>query len=219
MESEKDPLHSGSVDDNRPNNIRPAAGRGVSVSSLLPLVVVLILLGVVGYRMFEILRFETPGAVSHQTQSGAPSVVLPKDHGDALYIVGGARVQFSDGVAMFETGEGSLSTTTLRIADEIVSGDVNGDGAPDVVLFITEKNDQDPDTYYYLTAALRADDGWIGANAIFLEGAPTPGSVVLDGGAIVVTHAAPGASERMKRIVYDSGMLRLAPERDGQITQ
>jgi hypothetical protein len=113
---------------------------------------------------------------------------IGKDAANSVYVIDGKSVALEGGQAEEKAHAGSATIATTRIFDASTRGDLNGDGREDVVVLLV----QDPGgsgTFYYVAAALRAEDGYQGTNAILIGDRISPQTVEVRDRTITVNYA------------------------------
>lgn len=125
-----------------------------------------------------------------------PSNTISSDYKSISYKINGEAINLKNGIA--ETGivPGSSSIIITKYFGNEVQTDLNGDGMQDVALLLTQ-NHGGSGTFYYVVAAIKNGNGYIGTNAIFLGDRISPQSTVFKDGKIVVNYADRRNSEPM----------------------
>ncbi len=116
-----------------------------------------------------------------QTQPAA----TPKD---ATYQIEENPVTLVNGLSEVEAAPGSASKTITRYFGNEATGDLNGDGKPDVALLLTQESGGSG-TFFYAAAALQTEGGYVGTNAILLGDRIAPQPTTIQNGTIVVNYA------------------------------
>jgi heat shock protein HslJ len=131
------------------------------------------------------------------------------DHHDAEYVIDGRRVRLSDGISETEAAPGSASSTVTRSFGNEVHHDLNGDGREDVVFLLT----QEPGgtgTFYYVVAAVAADEGFTGSHGLLLGDRIAPQDIEIGANHIVtVSYADRGAGESFATPPTQAKSIRL----------
>jgi heat shock protein HslJ len=110
------------------------------------------------------------------------------------YTIEGDSVQLIDGVAESASAPGSASRVMTRSVGNALHKDLNGDGTDDVVFLLAQERGGSG-TFYYVVAALRRDDAYVGSHGLLLGDRIAPQAITSGpGSSIVVTYAdhAPG---------------------------
>ncbi len=130
------------------------------------------------------------GIGAHVPSSQATLVSDPRD---GIYTIDDRSVALSAGVAQTPAAPGSASMTTTRYFGNEATGDLNGDGAPDIAFILTQDGGGSG-TFYYVAVALRRGDGYVGTNAVLLGDRIAPQTTEIHDGLLVVNYAerAPG---------------------------
>jgi hypothetical protein len=119
---------------------------------------------------------------SAQQQSGAAD---PKN---ATYTIEGREVTLTDGISEVEAAPGSAAKVTTRYFGNEASGDLNGDGTPDVAFILTQ-NMGGSGTFYYVAVALRNKSGYAGTNAVLLGDRISPQTTEVRSGEVIANYA------------------------------
>ncbi len=128
--------------------------------------------------------------------AGALPPPLPASPLDASYSIDGREVRLSNGQAEQEAAPGSAEKVTTRVFGEPIYGDLNGDGTWDAALFLTQDTGGSG-TFYYVAAAIREGDGYLGTNAVLLGDRIAPQNVQLESGLVVANYAERAPDEPM----------------------
>lgn len=133
------------------------------------------------------------------------------DHRNAEYAIDGHRVALIDGRAETPAAPGSASTIVTRLFGNEVRHDLNGDGRDDVVFLLTQETGGSG-VFYYVVAALAAEDGYAGSQAVLLGDRIAPQTVEVGADNIVTVNyadRAPGESFATPPSVAKSIRLKL----------
>ncbi len=125
------------------------------------------------------------------------------DYKNATYTIAGEQVVLTDGIS-------ETNTTTTRYFGNEVMYDFNGDEKEDVAFLLTQETGGSG-TFFYVVAALKTDEGYLGSEALFLGDRIAPQTTeVNEKGQIVVNYAdrAPGESFAVKPSVGKSVVIR-----------
>ncbi len=120
-----------------------------------------------------------------ECQPGQTPAATPKD---ATYQIEGNPVTLVKGLSEVEAAPGSASKTVTRYFGNEATGDLDGDGRPDVALLLTQESGGSG-TFFYAVAALQTEGGYAGTNAIFLGDRIAPQPTTIQNGTIVVNYA------------------------------
>ena len=118
------------------------------------------------------------------------------DYKNISYQIEGQNVTLKNGVAEVEIAPGSASKSITKYFGNEVSADFNQDGSKDIAFLITQDNGGSG-TFYYIVAALKHDDRYVGTNAILLGDRITPQTTEFAEGEIIVNYAERKADEPM----------------------
>jgi len=143
--------------------------------------VILIAIGIVWFFM----------ARTHTTSP--PQIVA--DYKNATYIIEGQSVTLVNGSATTAITSSSSETVTQYFGNE-ATGDLNGDGTPDVAFLLTQ-NSGGSGTFYYAVVALKTSSGYQGTNAILLGDRIAPQTTEIKDGEVIVNYADRAAGEPM----------------------
>jgi len=147
--------------------------------------------------------------------SGVTSSVLPPDPSNATFKIERDTVALVNGRAEREATPGSATKVTTTLADQRVSGDVDGDGRPDTVVVLIYQPGGSG-TFFYVAALLNAIGGVTTTPAVVLGDRIKVTGVKLDGRTIMVDVLDRTAAQPMtespsiastKRFVIDGGAL------------
>lgn len=117
--------------------------------------------------------------------SGSPGVANYKD---ATFEIEGRSIALVNGVSEIEAAPGSASKIVTRFFGNEGTGDLNGDGTPDVA-FLLAQTGGGSGTFFYVVAALKTKDGYVGTNGVLLGDRIAPQSTQLRDGTITVNYA------------------------------
>ncbi len=104
------------------------------------------------------------------------------------YIIDGRNVTLVDGYAEEEIAPDSATMLVTQYFGNRATGDLNGDGKEDIAFLLTQ-NGGGSGTYFYVVAALKVADSYIGTNAIFLGDRIAPQTTEIYDGKLVVNYA------------------------------
>jgi len=172
--------------------------------------VVLIILVALGMGVFFIsLRNQTISPVGGSAAS-------PKD---ATYIIEGQPIKLTNGIFATSTAPGSASKITTQYFGNEATGDLNGDGIPDVGFILTQTTGGSG-TFYYAVAALKTANGYQGTNGVLLGDRVAPQTTEITDGVLIANYADRNPDEPMttqpslgvsKYLLLENGSLVEAP--------
>jgi hypothetical protein len=112
------------------------------------------------------------------------------------YQIEGQNITLKNGIAEVEIAPGSASKSITKYFGNEISADFNQDGSKDIAFLITQDNGGSG-TFYYIVAALKYGDKYIGTNAILLGDRIAPQTTEFEAGEIIVNYADRKANEPM----------------------
>ena len=118
------------------------------------------------------------------------------DYKNIAYVIDGQPVTLINGVAQTPAAPGSASQVTTTYFGNEATGDLNGDGMPDVAFILTQ-NSGGSGTFYYVVVALKTANGYAGTNAVLLGDRIAPQTTEINNGQLVVNYADRQAGEPM----------------------
>ncbi len=119
-----------------------------------------------------------------------------KGHKNASYMVEGGLVLLRDGQSEVEAESGMDVKIITRYFGNEARGDLNADGKEDIAFILTQSSGG-TGTFYYVVAALKTDDGYIGTNAILIGDRIAPQTTEIRDGQIIVNYAVRASHEPM----------------------
>ncbi len=164
------------------NRVISAGYSGQMKKTLIALAVLAAILVIVGAVAY--VSGTEPVGQAKSPASASASV----DYKNATYVIEGKPITLANGYAETEIAPGSASKTVTQYFGNEADGDLNGDGVPDVVFYITQQGGGSG-TFYYVAAALKTPTGWQGTNAIFLGDRIAPQTIQIKNGEIIANYA------------------------------
>ena len=118
------------------------------------------------------------------------------DYKNATYIIEGKPVTLVNGRAESLVASNSASTVVTQYFGNEATGDLNGDGMPDIAFVLTQTGGGSG-TFYYVVTALKTANGYQGTNGVLLGDRIAPQSTQINNGQIVVNYADRATGEPM----------------------
>jgi hypothetical protein len=133
-------------------------------------------------------------------QPAAPSSVagpaVRTSHKDTTYEIEGQTVTLVNGASEAAVAPGSASKVVTRYFGNEATGDLNGDGTPDIAFLLTQSRGGSG-TFYYVVVALKTVNGYAGTNAVLLGDRIAPQSTLINGSDLIVNFADRKSGEPM----------------------
>lgn len=145
-----------------------------------------------------VLFWQKPTTLVDSPENGQNIKPVVLDYKNATYIIENQPVKLNNGYSEIEAAPGSASKITTEYFGNEVMGDLNGDGAPDVALLLTQETGGSG-VFYYLAAALKTDTGVKPTNAVFLGDRIAPQTTEIHDGIITVNYADRKLTEPMTK--------------------
>jgi len=117
--------------------------------------------------------------------SGATATAGAPDPQNATYAIEKQTVTLANGRAEREAAPGSATKVVTTLADQRVTGDVDGDGRPDTVVILVQQPGGSG-TFYYVAVLLNASGGATATPAVLLGDRIKVNALRLDGRIVVV---------------------------------
>ncbi len=136
------------------------------------------------------------------------SPLAAADYKNATYTIEGQPVTLVDGSAETPAAPDSAAMVVTRHFGNEATGDLNGDGVPDIAFLLT----QDPGgtgTFFYVVAAIKTADGYRGTDAVFLGDRVAPQTTEIRGGQLIVNYVERAAGAPMTARPSESKSLYL----------
>ena len=119
-----------------------------------------------------------------------------QDFKNATYTIDGTTVTLVNGSAETPAAPGSASSIVTHYFGNEATGDLNGDGVPDVAFLLTQQTGGSG-TFYYAVAALKTSTGYVGTNAVLLGDRIAPQTTEIRNGQVLVNYATRASGEPM----------------------
>ncbi len=148
------------------------------------------------------------------------TVATVSGYKDSTYLIQGEQVTLINGKA--ETAvSGSSSKNVTQYFGNLAEGDLNSDGRPDAVFFLTQSG-TGSGTFYYAVAAIKnSDNTYKGTNAVFLGDRIAPQTIEIKNSSITVNYSdrkpnepmttSPSVGKTMYLRVVGSSLEEVAP--------
>jgi len=120
-----------------------------------------------------------PAEISTQATGG--NTIPEENLKNGTYYIDGQSITLVNGIAEIEMAPGSASKQVTRFFGNEVEIDLNADGLMDSAFLLQQENGGSG-TFYYVAAALKTKNGYLGTNAIFIGDRIAPQSVNIDPG-------------------------------------
>ncbi|MBU6214706.1 META domain-containing protein [Patescibacteria group bacterium] len=148
---------------------------------------------------------------SHTVVQTAPPQAAT-DYKSIAYMIDGQSVALSNGRASTPAAPGSASRVVTEYFGNEATGDLNGDGIPDVAFIITQ-NSGGSGTFYYAVAAIKTATGYLGTDAVILGDRIAPQTTEIRDGKVIVNYADrnPGEPMTTRPSVGKTLVLKLDP--------
>jgi membrane-bound inhibitor of C-type lysozyme len=121
---------------------------------------------------------------------------ITDNYKDGTYAIDGQDITLSNGASQIEAASGSASKIITKYFGNDATGDINGDGKPDIAFLLTQSGGGSG-TFYYVVAALNTGEGYAGTNAVLLGDRIAPQTTEIQNGEIIVNYADRKAGEPM----------------------
>lgn len=144
--------------------------------TILPVVVALVVISALGL-IFVGKRADAP------TKSAVVS-----DYKNITYTIEGQPVTLVNGHSSTPPKSGITLNTVTNYFGNDATGDLNGDGMPDVAFILTQSAGG-RGTFYYIAVAIKTATGYTGTNAVFLGDRIAPQTTEIKDGEVVVNYA------------------------------
>lgn len=152
------------------------------------------------------------GGVWYWGGKSAAPVVEMRDYKNITYTIEDQPVTLVSGRAEVAAAPGAVAKTVTQYFGNEATGDLNGDGTPDIAFLLTQDT-SGSGTFYYAVAALKTADGYQGTSAVLLGDRIAPQTTEITDGKLIVNYAerAPGEPMTTQPSVGESLFLKLDP--------
>ena len=130
-----------------------------------------------------------PSAPQPSSGCGNPASVGVNDPKNATYLIENQPVALAGGRAETEIAPGSASKLVTQYFGNEATGDLNGDGVPDVAFILTQSGGGSGIFYYVAVALGLSGGGYHGTDAVFLGDRIAPQSTEIKNGVLTVNYA------------------------------
>lgn len=142
------------------------------------------------------LAFAALLAVSHPLSAcsvAREGTAIAPDYGNGEYEIEGRRIRLVEGVSKVEPAPGSATTIATRSLGNPLRKDLDGDGRPDAVFFLSQETGGSG-MFFYVAAALATNEGDVGSKAMLLGDRIAPQAIESGRDNIVIVHFADRAA-------------------------
>lgn len=155
----------------------------------------------------------------HSVPVSENTAQTPKDYKNISYEIEGVSVLLDNGRAEVAVAPGSATKITTRYFGNEAYGDLDGDGADDVALYLTQDGGGSG-TFYYIVSALKKGDTYRGTNAVLAGDRIAPQNIEIKNGVVIANYADRKPDEPMsaqpslgksKYLVVEAGRLTETP--------
>jgi hypothetical protein len=153
-------------------------------TTILVLIIVLIIVGVGGFYLYQ------------RDIRISPNIIIQNDYKNISYLIEGQAVTLKNGIAETEIVPGSASKSITKYFGNSVIADLNGDKVNDIAFLLTQDSGGSG-TFYYIVAALKTSNSYMGTNAILLGDRIAPQTTEFKDGEIIVNYADRKSGEAM----------------------
>lgn len=107
---------------------------------------------------------------------------------DGTYRIEGQSVTLVNGHAESSTAPGSATKVVTQYFGNEATGDLNGDGVPDIAFILTQ-NTGGSGTFFYVVAAVKTTTGYAGTDAMLIGDRIAPQTTEITDGKLIVNYA------------------------------
>lgn len=139
----------------------------------------------------ESFVFWNKGDTAFVTEKDAttfPDCAIAEGYKNAAYTIEGKSIRLVNGYAETSAAPGSAAKLITKYFGDDASGDLNGDGAPDVAFILTQTSGGSG-TFYYVVAAQKTPNGYTGTNGVLLGDRIAPQTIEIRNGEVVANYA------------------------------
>lgn len=126
---------------------------------------------------------------------------LPQDFKEVTFTIAGEPVSLRDGVAQARTNLGGDALTTITYFGNEVAHDIDGDGVEDMAFLVMQETETGNE-YFYLAAALKRGDGYVGSHAVLIGDHIKPQSTTKGEGRSVIVNYVEAVRPEMGRSLH-----------------
>jgi hypothetical protein len=155
------------------------------------LAAVIFFLGVLPVLTFYIgMKYQEVISITAVTPYIPPSLVKGvSDFKNATFSIDGTSITLTNGVSEVVAPPGSASKTVTHYFGNEVYADLNNDGTDDAIFLVTQSGGGSG-TFFYVVAALKTLNGYVGSKAFYIGDRIAPQSTTKgDGNTVVVNYA------------------------------
>lgn len=154
---------------------------------------VLIIIGIISLCTQSIW---VPKLVNRILESENISVETTTNYKNISYTIEGEPVTLVNGRSDSSFVPESTSKTITQYFGNVATGDLNGDGAPDVAFILTQDSGGSG-TGFYVVVALKTINGYVGTNGVYLGDRIAPQTTEIQNQQLIVNYADRAVDEPM----------------------
>lgn len=167
----------------------------ISLNHMKTIQIVLLILIIIGVGLIFTQKYWVPPLIDF-TLKQEKGEVVKNDPRNITTSISGREIKLVDGRAEMEITPGSSSKEVVEVFGEPVLGDLNGDGAEDAVMYLTQ-NSGGSGTFFYIVEAINDNGFYKGTNAMLLGDRIAPQNINIMEGRAVANFAERKAGEPM----------------------